>query len=99
MTEPVTSEAHRLVTGPRQASYDHPATDFAVTGRMWGALLERWRHSEEPDVPPELVGLCMAALKLARETYRPARDNRVDACGYVETVDMIHARRAAPPPV
>ena len=99
MTEPITYEAHRLVTGPRQDAYDHPLEDFSVTGRMWGALLERWRDTDEMDVPPELVGLMMVALKLARETHRHSRDNLVDAAGYTETVDMIHQRRAASPPL
>lgn len=97
--EPVTAEAHRLVTGDRQDAYAHPFEDFSITGRMWGALLHRWRDSDEVDVPPELVGLMMVALKMARETHCHRRDNLVDGCGYLENVDMIHVRRGTAPPL
>jgi hypothetical protein len=81
-------EAQRLVHGRRREDYGHPADDFTRTGRMWGAILGR------DDVPPEHVGLCMAALKISREVNRPQRDNRVDLAGYAETVELIHQRRA-----
>jgi hypothetical protein len=96
MHEPITLEAHRLVTGDRNDRYDHPSEDFSITGRIWGALLHRWRDTDEADVPPELVGLMMVGLKMSRETYFPTRDNRVDGAGYWETVDMVHEHRAAP---
>lgn len=89
---PITEEAHDLVTGDRQAAYDHPLDDFAITGRIWGALLERWRDSDDDDVPPELVGLMLAGIKMTRETHVHKRDNLVDGAGYLECVDMIHQR-------
>lgn len=84
--ESALEEAQRLVHGDRGAAYGHPADDFARSGRMWGAILGI------PDVPPELVGLCMAAVKISREVNSPRRDNRVDLAGYAETVQMIHDR-------
>lgn len=84
--ETILEEAQRLVHGNRGDDYGHPAEDFTRTGRMWGAILDR------PDVPPELVGLCMAALKISREVHRPKRDNLVDLAGYAETVAMVHQR-------
>ena len=86
--EPVSAEALRLVYGPRAASYGHPTEDFGRAGRMWGAILGL------PDVSPEKVGLCMAALKISREVNRPGRDNRVDMAGYAETLEKIALRRA-----
>lgn len=82
-------EADRIVAGPRQADYGHPAEDFARTGRMWGAILGI------PDVPPALVGLCMAALKISREVNLPKRDNLVDIAGYVKTVHLVRERENA----
>jgi hypothetical protein len=73
---PVELEAALHVYGERQASYGHPATDFERTGRIWGAILGI------PDVPPELVALCMAGLKISREVNAPKRDNMVDLIGY-----------------
>lgn len=73
---PVELEAATHVYGERQASYGHPATDFERTGRIWGAILGT------PDVPAELVALCMAGLKISREVNAPKRDNLVDLIGY-----------------
>jgi hypothetical protein len=87
--ETVLEEAQRLVHGDRGDAYGPPTTDFARTGRMWGAILGI------PDVAPEKVGLCMSALKISRECNKPSRENRVDGAGYWETVDMIEQRKEA----
>lgn len=87
--ESATAEAERLVHGQRGKAYGHPADDFGRTGRMWGAILGI------PDVPPEKVGLCMAAVKISREVNKHGRDNLVDLAGYGETVLMIHERNAS----
>lgn len=86
--ETAVQEAQRLVHGDRGAAYGHPIDDFTRTGRLWGAIL-----SLPDDVPPELVGLCMAAVKISREVNKPSRDNRVDLAGYAETVDMVMQRK------
>jgi len=88
VSETVLEEAQRLIYGDRQASYGHPLDDFTRTGRMWGAILGT------DDVAPELVGLCMVAVKVSREVNHPKRDNRVDGPGYFGCVDMIHDERA-----
>lgn len=77
------AEADRIVSGPRQEDYGHPAEDFARTGRMWGAILGI------PDVPPASVGLCMTAVKISREVNRPKRDNLVDIAGYAKTIHLV----------
>lgn len=87
--ESILQEAHRLVHGPRGDDYDHPHRDFSRTGRMWGAILDEWRSSGPDAVPPQLVALCMVALKISREVHKPKRDNRVDGAGYLETEDMV----------
>lgn len=82
--ESILLEAQRLVHGARGADYGHPAEDFARTGRMWGAILGT------ADVPPDRVGLCMAAVKISREVNAHKRDNLTDLAGYAETVSMVH---------
>ena len=82
--EPITVEAYRLVGGDRRSAYGHPREDFARTGRMWAAILGI------DEVPPEKVGLCMAALKISRECNAHKRDNLVDLCGYAQTIAMVH---------
>jgi hypothetical protein len=84
--ESVTAEAERLVHGARQGAYGHPADDFARTGRIWGAILG------VDDIPPHLVGLCMAAVKISREVNGHKRDNLTDLAGYAETVHLVHER-------
>lgn len=86
--ETVLEEAQRLIYGDRNADYGHPLDDFGRTGRIWGAILGI------PDVAPELVGLCMVAVKVSREVNHPKRDNRVDGPGYFGCVQMIHDERA-----
>lgn len=86
--ESVLMEAERLINGPRQKDYGHPAEDFQRTGRIWGAILGI------PDVPPERVGLCLVGVKISREVNAPKRDNRVDGPGYFGCVDLIEQRKA-----
>lgn len=84
MTEPIEQTARNLVTGPRQAAYGSPADDFSRTGQIWGALLNR-----EP-IPPEMVAVMMAALKLSRLAETPRHlDSRVDGIGYLIAMDEV----------
>lgn len=87
-SESILVEAQRLVAGSRQTAYGHPADDFTKTGRMWGAILGI------PDVSPEKVGLCLAAVKISREVNAHKRDNLTDLAGYALAVDLIEQRKA-----
>lgn len=80
----VMEEAHRLVKGDRGKDYGHPLDDFTRTGKLWGTIL----GSEA--VSAEKVALCMAALKISRECNGHKRDNLVDVCGYIGTLEMVH---------
>lgn len=91
--ESILEEAQRLIHGPRQSAYGHPYDDFTRTGRMWGAILGI------PDVAPEKVALCMAAVKLSREAHQHKRDNIVDGSGYLGTIELIVDRAASAPSV
>lgn len=78
----VMDEAKEIVFGPRAAAYGHPRDNFARTAQIWSVVLGI-------DVTPEQVGLCMIGLKLAREVHHPTRDNLVDLCGYVGTIERL----------
>jgi hypothetical protein len=80
--ETVLEEAQRLITGDRNASYDHPLDNFQRIADIWSVVLGI-------KVTPEQVGLCMVGVKLARESYLPKRDNLVDGAGYFGTVQMV----------
>lgn len=84
----ILDEAKRLVHGQRQHAYGHPADIYARVGRVWGAILG------VPDIPAKTVCLMLAGMKVAREAERPKRDNRVDAAGYMETVQLVIDREA-----
>ena len=77
----VLTEAQSLVYGDRQRSYGHPAVDFARTAALANTLLA---SKLSKDLGPEDVALFMVAVKLSRECHEPARDNLVDAAGYLE---------------
>lgn len=74
-------EAFDLVFGDREKAYDHPKRNLEVTAKIWSGLLA---YKLSSDITAEEVALMMVGLKLAREVYRPKRDNLVDAAGYIE---------------
>ena len=92
MTEPIDldkesilAEAERLVTGDRDKDYGHPYFNFGRIALMWSAILDR-------EVTRQEVALCMIALKVARQVHAPKRDNLVDICGYVKTLELIQEK-------
>lgn len=92
--ETILEEADRLVDGDRQSDYGHPLDDFSKTAKLWSVILGT-------DVTPEQVALCMVQVKVSRELNKPKRDNRVDAAGYLKTLDMViveRSRREEPEP-
>lgn len=82
----ILQEADLLVNGPRQADYGHPRDDFARTAALVNVVLARKLVQA---LEPQDVALFMVCVKLSRECNRPKRDNRVDAAGYLATLDMI----------
>lgn len=96
MSESILQEAQRLTGGDRNADYGHPLDDF---GKVTGMAIALWGRGPQT---PEEHAIYMVLVKIAREVNRPKRDNRVDGCGYFQTLDMIiaeRARRAADPHV
>jgi len=93
--ESALQEAQRLVHGDRGKDYGHPIVDYRATGRMWGAILERWLGVTIPDVDPRIATLMMAAVKISREAGKHKRDNNVDLAGYAECAQMIAEKQDA----
>lgn len=90
--ETVLEEAQRIVYGPREDSYGHPMKDFSKTAKIWtGILMPKLIEGEE--VTPEDVALCMVGVKMSREVNKHSRDNIVDGCGYLATLDRIKKAR------
>lgn len=77
----VLEEAQTLVTGNRNADYDHPLDNFNRIAKMWSVIIDK-------EITYREVALCMDAVKISREIHRPKRDNRVDGPGYWLALDM-----------
>lgn len=75
-------EAQNIIAGARQNEYGRADQSFTNIAKVWSAILK-------VDVSPEQVALCMAGLKLVRESYAHKRDNLVDAIGYVGLLELI----------
>lgn len=81
-------EAHRLITGPRQTAYSHPADDYARTAEIFQSLTGIQLSVQE-------AILFMVAVKLSRLRHNLARggwhhDSLVDAIGYLGCLNMAH---------
>ena len=79
-------EAQRLVHGPRQDAYGHPANDFSRTAALLNIILA---GKLRDDLDAADVALMMVCVKLSREVNKHGRDNLVDAAGYLETRRMV----------
>lgn len=66
-----------LVDGDRHDDYGDPEQTIPRVAAAWSAILD-------VDVTGHQVALCMAALKLVRESHRHKADNLDDAHGYLE---------------
>ena len=77
----VLEEANSLIVGQRNDDYDHPLDNFTRIAKIWSAILGI-------EVTYRQVALCMDGVKLAREAFKPKRDNRVDGPGYWGALDM-----------
>ena len=78
----ILEEAQKAVYGDRQADYGTVKENFATIAQLWSAVLKT-------KVTPEQVGLCMVQVKIARQMYRPKRDNLVDGAGYFATLEKM----------
>lgn len=86
--ETIGEEAQRLVGGDRNLQYGSAYDDFTQIGKVWSGLLG-------VDIGPAQVALAMAGLKLAREAYKPKRDSRVDAIGYLLCLEQVRGQERA----
>lgn len=85
--ETVLEEALRIAGGgTRQKQYGHPLYNFERTAQIMSAILGI-------PVTAEQAALCMIGVKLARESFKPHRDNIVDIGGYSLVYEQIRRGR------
>jgi hypothetical protein len=78
----ILEEAQNAVYGDRQADYGTVTENFNTIASFWSTILKQ-------EVTAEQVGLCMITVKVAREMYKPKRDNIVDIAGYAATLEKL----------
>lgn len=78
----ILEEAERAVYEDRQADYGPVKKNFDTIAKLWSGVLGI-------EITAEQVGLCMIQVKIARQMYRPKRDNLVDGAGYFATLEKM----------
>lgn len=84
----IAQEASDIVYGDREEAYDDPNVNFEKLALMWTAVLLR-KLKPGVQVSARDVALMQVCLKIARESFRPKRDNRVDIIGYTLCLQRI----------
>lgn len=82
----ILTEAASLISGDRRDAYGDVHESFERLAMIYTAILKK--KLKEPITAHE-AALLGVGLKLARESNKPARDNRVDLCGYAALADQI----------
>lgn len=89
----ILTEAHGLITGPRQAEYDHPHDDYSKVANLF-------RIITGIDLTVDEAVMFMVCVKLARlatnhQANRWKHDTLLDTIGYLGCLNMVRHRRDA----
>lgn len=77
----ILAEAEHLTTRDRQDAYGHPGIEFGKVADAFNAMTGH-------RITARQAITFMVVLKLVRENFQSKRDNRVDAAGYLNCLDM-----------
>ena len=78
----ILKEAEELVYGDRNKDYGTVTDNFTTIAKLWSVVLNQ-------NVTAEQVALCMVQVKVARQLFKPKRDNLVDGAGYFATIEKL----------
>lgn len=76
------TRADNLINGQRRSDYGPIEKSAVDVARIWTSLLG-------VEVTPAKYLLCMAAMKIYRETVKHKQDNLDDTCGYIALVEKV----------
>lgn len=83
-------EAHELITGPRQAAYDHPYDDYSKVVEIFAGLTGVELSLSEALL--FMVSVKFARLRTSIERDGLHHDSLVDAMGYLGCLAMVKNR-------
>jgi len=86
----ILQEAQGAVYGDRQADYGSVTDNFQRIADYWNVTLNRKLTAP---ITPEEIGLCMIGVKMARQQFKPKRDNLVDGAGYFATIEKMEIEK------
>lgn len=86
---PSAIEEVRAILEDRGRDYGPVRFGAEQTGRVWAAIISEQLQTEIPDIPPHVVLLMMAAMKINRAVrpFRQKQDNYTDGIAYVQLAE------------
>lgn len=71
------------VVAEREKVYGNAYECHSNIGKAWAGILSQWSGDSVDDLPPDVVALMLAAMKLIRSARAYHEDNYIDARNYV----------------
>ena len=87
----ILTEAHHLITGPRQNEYSHPFDDYYKVKELFFTMTGIMLTVEQAVTFMVCVKLARLSTNLDRGTWK--RDTVVDAAGYLGCLSMVHEHK------
>ena len=95
MTDDLLSKAREIIHGDRQQDYGDKLQNFSQIAMLWQGILAP-QLADDSKITPELVALCMIAVKIARLSKSPDhQDSILDIAGYAGCYDILQEERKA----
>lgn len=86
----ILTEAHDLITGPRQAEYSHPFDDYYKVRELFYTMTGVMLSVKQAVTFMVCVKMARLSTNLENDTWK--RDTVVDAAGYLGCLAMVHQR-------
>jgi len=84
----ILTEAHDLITGPRQAEYSHPFDDYYKVRELFYTMTGVMLSVKQAVTFMVCVKMARLSTNLENDTWK--RDTVVDAAGYLGCLAMVH---------